>query len=140
MNTRRGLLLVAAVAAAGLPAAVPLLVLGQTPAPPIFVPLEGRHGSGLQGDVRLTPQGNATSVVVTFRAQPITNESLRLVSGSDCLDMRRSAQSIALNPISGRTSQTLVKVPFSSFRSHHFVVDVRNATARAQQAEACAKL
>ena len=133
------MLLAVAAGSIGL-AAAPTVALGQSPAPAISAPLQERHGSGVTGSVRLTPEGKATSVTVTFKAAPITNESLRLISGADCNDMRGSSPAIPLNSISGRTSQTIVNVPLSAFRSHHFVVDVRNATARAQRAEACARL
>jgi hypothetical protein len=45
-----------------------------------------------------------------------------------------------LNPITGRSSSTLVSVPIGAFTSRHFVVDVRNASTRAQFSEACARI
>lgn len=113
-----------------------------TPSPALLATLEARHLSNVHGTVSVTPKGSGSMVNVLFSRPLVSqNETLTLMSGPDCLDMaRRAATMVTLNPINGRVSRTLIAIPFSAFRSKHFIVDVRNATSRAQLAEACAHL
>jgi hypothetical protein len=98
--------------------------------------------SEIHGKVSLTPQGSGTMVNVEL-SQPLTpgNQAVTLMSGSDCgAVIRRAATLIPLNNINGTQSQTVVAIPISAFTSGHFIVDVRNTTARAAMDEACAQL
>jgi hypothetical protein len=119
-----------------------------TPSPALLATLEARNLSNIHGNVSVTPQGSGSMVRIQFTPQSLVsqNQSLMLMSGADCMDMARRAgtmiplNAIAGNPVTGRVSRTLVAIPFSAFKSRHFIVDVRNATSRAQLAEACAHL
>jgi hypothetical protein len=128
----------------------------QTPLPTVSLPpqhslsaklrhlnarLEQRHASGITGTVTAEPHGAQTLIRIQTATPPQQNLYVTVRPGSDCADMaRRAATTTPLRPISGGVSSTLVSIPFSAFGSGHFVVDVRNATARAQQAAACARL
>ena len=107
----------------------------------IRVPLQERHGSGVRGTVTLSPQGPKTIVHVYVFSLPPFHPDLSLRSGSDCMDARSAAtRMIPLSPVStGQVSQTIVSIPLSSFSTSHFVVDLRDATSRAQFAQACAR-
>lgn len=104
--------------------------------------LQARHATGIEGTVRVTPQGTGSMVNVVFSRPPArANESLMLMSGADCSDvMPHAATMVPLKPISGNSSRTLVSIPFSAFRSGHFLVDVRDATSHVQMVQACAHL
>jgi hypothetical protein len=128
-------------------AAVPAAALGNpSPAPgpsgqTLQVPLQERHHSGMEGNVTLSPAGEQTKVTVLVPERPSTPANLTLHSGADCTDiLGPSVRAIPLNPINGLASSTLISVPLGAFRSHHFVVDVRNATTRSQFSEACARI
>jgi len=93
--------------------------------------------------VRLSPVEKGTRVIVTVNAKPATPMVMTLHTGQDCSTLgppSGAAQQITLNPISGGSSATLVSIPIGAFTSHHFVVDVRNATTRSQFSQACAHL
>lgn len=106
---------------------------------PITVPLEQRNGSGMHGSVSVRPQGSKSAIQIQLQSPSPTTGAPILKSGSDCI-AGRAAMSVSLAPISGGASRTIVAIPFSAFGSHHFVVDVRNATASAQASEACARI
>jgi hypothetical protein len=114
----------------------------QPAAPGMHAPLRPEHASGVSGDVSAEPQGAGTRVNVTFSGRVLPrHQALTLMSGAECTDrLSRSAKRIALNPVHGRVSSTLVAIPFSAFRSQSFVVDVREATAAASQSEACGRI
>jgi hypothetical protein len=112
-----------------------------TPSPARLATLEARNVSGIHGDVRVTPQGSGSMVNVTLYGAPNGANQLMLMNGADCSEVtRRSATTFPLNAVNGTTSRTLVAIPFSAFASSHFIVDVRNATSRAQLLQACARL
>jgi hypothetical protein len=112
-----------------------------THSPDITVPLQERHGSGIHGTVTLHPQGKKTMVDVSMFSGPKhLRPALELYNGQDCVGTRPN-KAIPLNPINtGQVSRTFVDIPFSAFRSRDFVVDVRDATQRAQASEACARV
>lgn len=136
--------LVAVVIAWGLQfAALSNVFAAETPAPMTFsVPLEARNGSAITGSVTLSPQGSGTLIEVSIFALPAFQPNLTLYSGTDCLESATAAsRPIPLNPVSsGQTSQTIVAIPLTAFKSQHFVLDVRDATSREQVARACARL
>lgn len=112
-----------------------------TPKPAITVPLQERNGSGVHGSVNVTPQGSGSSVQIQLSSPSPTVGVPSLKTGADCIAASgRAATAVPLTPISGGFSRTIVAIPFSAFRSHHFVVDVRNATASAQASQACARI
>jgi hypothetical protein len=123
--------------------AVPLHTGAQTPtpSPARLATLEARNISGISGSVQMTPQGSGTMVNVTFYGPvPVTNQ-LTLMNGAECSETTRRAETtIPLKNINGTTSSTLVAIPFGAFMSGHFIVDVRDATSRAQLLQACARL
>lgn len=113
----------------------------QTPTPAMRATLQAQHASGIRGSVSAAPQGAGTKVQVTFSTPLATSKALTLMSGEQCTDvLHESATTIALNPPQGRVSSTIVAIPFSAFSSRTYVVDIRNATANANQAEACARI
>jgi hypothetical protein len=123
--------------------ALPAYADAQTPTPSaaLLATLEARHLSNVRGTVSVTPQGSGSMVNILFSQPLVSGKSLTLMSGADCMDFApRAATMVPLNAISGQTSRTLVAIPFSAFKARHFIVDVRNATSRAQLAEACAHL
>ncbi|HEY0798895.1 MAG TPA: hypothetical protein VGD50_07070, partial [Candidatus Baltobacteraceae bacterium] len=105
----------------------------------ITIPLEERHQSGVRGTVTLSPDGERTIVHVHVFGAPVFHPSLSLRSGPDCLDTMGAATRLS-PPNSRQVSQTLIFVPMSALKKSHFVVDVRDASARKQFAEACAHL
>jgi hypothetical protein len=109
----------------------------------VVVPLEQRHASGVKGNVTLHPQGSGTVIKVNmFSGPPALRPVLTIGNGDNCPDVEAaSARPIRLKPINtGQTSRTFVAIPFDSFRKSNFVLDVRDATTRAQALEACARL
>jgi hypothetical protein len=149
MNSRKAFILFGLAFAIG----APVYASAQTPSPSaaslatqkaraFLAALMERHASGINGTVRITPQGSGSLVDVTL-SQPLgAAKTMTLMSGTDCIDGvdRRAATMIPLNPITGKASRTLVQIPFSAFKPGHFIVDVRDATARTQLAEACARM
>jgi hypothetical protein len=121
--------------------AMPANAQTPTPTPAMRATILARHISRITGSVTATPKGAGTMVTVRFRGPlPTGPEALTLMSGADCTDvLQHSARSIALNPPQGPVSSTLIAIPFSAFTSGSYVVDIRNATARANQADACAR-
>lgn len=81
-------------------------------------------------------------VSVSVSNAPTTPRSVTIHSGKDCQDpLVSSAGAIPLQPLSGgQVSRTIVSVPIQSFKSSNFVVAVRDATARQQALEACARM
>jgi hypothetical protein len=122
--------------------AAPPYACAQTASPSaaLLATLEARNASRVHGKVSVTPQGSGSMVNIMFSGPLLGDQTLTLMSGADCNDLnRRAATTVPLNAINGSVSRTLVAIPFSAFASRHFIVDVRDATSRAQLAESCAR-
>jgi hypothetical protein len=106
--------------------------------------LEHRNGSRLGGTVTLQVIGRTRTRVNVQLANPAGHPlSLAIIKGSDCIDNRESAlaSTIPLNPVnSSRLSSTIVSVPLNQLTSKNYLVQIRDATARQQITEACARL
>jgi hypothetical protein len=112
----------------------------------VLVRIEQRHGSGISGTVTLRPMGNRTAVLVALRSNVPAKPVVTLHRGSDCQDGAYATQAdIALAPMNSAganapISETIVNLPIEKIRGSDYVVDVRNATQRAEFAQACARL
>lgn len=107
------------------------------------VPSKQRHAAKNAMKVTLTPRGTKTLVGVQFLQRPTMQRMhMSLHNGKDCHDAGgSSSRDVALNPIgTGQISRTLVAIPFKAFSDGHYMVDVRDATSRAQAVEACARV
>lgn len=103
------------------------------------VPMKALLGTGTSGKVMFHPQGPKTIVTIYVFGNAKHKYKFNLHSGRDCT--QAGVAPIPLRPASGGgQSQTLVSLPIENLKSHDYVVDARNATARKQFAEACAHL
>lgn len=102
------------------------------------------RSSGLNvGSVTLSYIGSTRSRVRVTLANPArTAPTLTLRPGRDCQEPRvaNAPHSILLNPFTGRVSETIVSLPLTNLQSGQYLLDVRNATARQQAIDACARL
>ncbi|HEY4441341.1 MAG TPA: hypothetical protein VGN14_12855 [Candidatus Elarobacter sp.] len=109
-----------------------------------LVQLERRNGSSVNGTVGMTVIGRTRTRINVQLANPVGHPlSLAVVPGSDCVDNRETAlaNAIPLNPVnSSQLSSTIVSVPINQLRGGNYVVQIRDATARQQITEACARL
>ena len=103
------------------------------------VPMKALLGTGTSGKVMFHPQGPKTIVTVYVFGNGKHKYKFNLHTGRDCTEAGVSP--IALRPaFAGQSSQTLISLPIETLTSRDYVVDARNATARSQFAEACARL
>jgi hypothetical protein len=110
----------------------------------VLLKLDTRNGSTTGGTVKLQKIGSTRTRIRVQLANPTGHPlSLAVVRGSDCVDNRESAlgAAIPLNPVnSSQMSETIVSVPMSALTSRDYLVQVRDATAREQITQACARL
>ena len=109
-----------------------------------LVQLERRNGSQVNGSVGLAVIGRTRTRVNVRLTNPAGHPlSLAIVRGSDCIDNRQSAlaSTIPLNAVNAsQLSSTVVSVPINQLRGGNYLVQIRDATARNQITEACARL
>jgi hypothetical protein len=111
------------------------------------LPYEAVNFYGISGAAVQTAAWNDDADDYRLKAQ-LANRTLiellgtpTLYSGTACTDvLGPSARQLQLNPITGRTSGTFVSVPIRAFTSHHFVVDISNASTRAEFPQVCARI
>jgi hypothetical protein len=103
------------------------------------VPMKALLPAGTSGKVTFHPQGPKTIVSVFVFGNQKRKFNFRLHGGGDCV--RSGVAPIPLRPaFGGQVSQTVVALPIEKLTSSDYVVDARDATARSQFAEACARL
>jgi hypothetical protein len=103
------------------------------------VPMKALLGAGMNGKVMFHPQGPKTIVTVYVFGNKKHKYNFNLHRGSDCA--QAGVSPIALNPaFGGQPSQTIVALPIENLASRDYVVDARNAVARSQFEEACARI
>jgi hypothetical protein len=107
---------------------------------PIMVPIKDHKTGATTGTAKLTPSDGGTAVDLNFRTVPHGQSLISIQPGKNCSEIVRGAPAVNLNPINGTTSHTIVAVPFSAFgKGNSFELDVKDATTRAQLAEACGR-
>ena len=126
------------------PTSVKAADLATKKAKQFLIQLEQRNGSTVRGTVGLQVIGRTRTRVSIQLLNPAGHPlSLAIVKGSDCVDNVESARAsaIPLNPVnSSQLSTTVISVPINQLTSKNYLVQIRDATARNQITEACARL
>ncbi|HEX3466311.1 MAG TPA: hypothetical protein VHS78_19845 [Candidatus Elarobacter sp.] len=147
----------AAIAVAlGALALIPLAGSAQTPAQVKAAQLATQHAKAVTfqlldrssgenvGTVTLQRIGSTRSRIRVDLTNPaLTEPRVTLRSGRDCNEPRIANAPrgpILLNPFTGRTSTTIVNLPLTNLQSGNYLLDVQNATGRAQAIDACSRL